>query len=173
MKRTLIVIIAVVIVVIVGLVIFFAIKQNSANSGSAGSGTSAETLPPAVTSTPLVAPTGTTFTLGTSQGNVTVNNFYNNPVFITQDQQTVVLAQTSTYSIVYNVADSSFMISLLSAPLAAARQDAETALLNILGVSESDACKLKVSEGVPISVSDEYPGENFPLSFCGSSPPLQ
>jgi hypothetical protein len=172
MKRLLIIILVVIVAIIIGALIFFVVQRNNAGGG-AGS-TSTATLPPVVTSTPVgPAPTGTTLTLGTSEGNVTVNNFYNNPVFITQDQQTVVLAQSSTYSIVYNVSDSSFTISLLSAPFSAARQAAEAALLSSLGISQQDACKLKVSEGVPISVSDEYPGENFPLSFCGSSPPLE
>ncbi|HEX4104173.1 MAG TPA: hypothetical protein VHZ04_01695, partial [Candidatus Paceibacterota bacterium] len=130
--------------------------------GSTGTGT----LPPVASPTPLVTPSGSTFVIGTNQGQVPVNNFYENPDYVTTDNQTVVLTENATYTIVYNVSDSSFIISLLSTPLPAARTAAESAFLQQLGITESDACKLNVDEGVPISVSDQYPGEDLGLSFC-------
>jgi len=135
--------------------------------------TTTGTLPPVSTSTPTtIIPTSTTITLGTSQGSVAVNNFYQNAQTITQDQQAVIIRNSGDYVITYNVPDSSFSIAILSMPLEAARQAAESAFLSELGVSQQDACKLTVYEGVPIGVSDEYPGESFPLSFCGGPPTL-
>lgn len=133
----------------------------SSNSGGVSSGSSA--TPPAS------APTGSTFVIGTSQGGVTVNNFYNHPAMITQDQQTVVIDQNTQYGIAYNVGDSSFTIAILSLPFSTSRHAAESAFLKALGVSEQSACKLKVYEGVPSYVSQHYSGKVFPLSFCASS----
>jgi hypothetical protein len=99
---------------------------------------------------------------------VTMNNFYKTAAFVTQDGQTVAIQQTSTYSIAYNISDSSFVISILATPVDAARAAAETAFLSSLGISEQDACKLNVYEGVPASVSDQYVGKVLPLSFCAA-----
>jgi hypothetical protein len=101
-----------------------------------------------------------------------MNNFYQTAQTITQDQQAVIIENSGDYAITYNVPDSSFAIAILSTPLEAARQAAESAFLSELGISKQDACKLTVYEGVPIGVSDEYPGESFPLSFCGGPPTL-
>jgi hypothetical protein len=172
MKKITIVIIAIIAVVLITFGIFFIIQKNASNNTPPST---TGTLPPISTSTPVgsesstpaTIPTSTTITLGTSQGSVTVNNFYQSADFITQDQQTVAVKSTPDYVIAYNVGDSSFAITLLSAPLEATRQAAEAAFLSKLGVSRQDACKLTVYEGVPASVSDQYVGQNFPLSFCG------
>jgi hypothetical protein len=174
MKKSIIVITAIVVVVLIAFGVFYLIQKNGASN------TPAQTtgaLPPVSTSTPtssapLVIPTSTTVTLGTSQGVVTVKNFYQSADFITQDQQTVAVKDTSDYVIAYNVSDSSFAITLLSTPLETARQAAESAFLSQLGVSQQDACKLTVYEGVPAGVSDQYVGQSFPLSFCGGPPTL-
>jgi hypothetical protein len=166
-KPLLIAIIILVVVLVVVALIFF---RGNAPTGSTGTGAPTSTgggLPTVSPgATPATAPTGATFVIGTPQGSVTVNNFYKSAAYVTQDRQTVVLEQTSTYSIVYNTSDSGFIISLLSTPLPAARTAAETAFLQNLGISQQGACKLTVQEGVPINVSDQYPGENLGLSFC-------
>ncbi len=163
MKKTLviIIIIAAVVLIALGVYLWLRTRTTPAEVGTTGS------LPVVSGTISTAFPTSTTLTLGTSDGNVTIKNFYNNASYITQDQQAVVIQENVQYTIVYNVGDSSFVISLLSTPLEAARQAAESAFLSALGISEQDACKLEVYEGVPISISDEYPGESFPLSFCG------
>lgn len=173
-KKIAIIIVILLVVVIAAGVVFLIMQKNSSGTGTAGT-VATGTLPPVATSTPVVpapAPTSTTITLGTSQGSVTMNNFYQNAQAITQDGQAVIIQNTGDYAITYNVPDSSFAIALLSTPLEAARQAAESAFLSELGISKQDACKLTVYEGVPIGVSDQYPGENFPLSFCGGPPTL-
>lgn len=170
MKKISIVIIAIIIIILISFGVFWFMQRSGFNSGNEGT---AGNLPPVSTSTPALAtPTTTTVVIGTAQGGVTVNNFYKNAEYITQDQQTVAMKDTSDYGIAYNVGDSSFVIVLLSNPLETARQAAEAAFLSSLGISKQDACKLTVYEGIPAAVSDQYVGENFPLSFCGGSSTL-
>lgn len=185
MKKALIIIFAIIVIAAIAIGVVFFMGQQGAPSGGTGTGTI-----PSGTTTPTGAysssTTGTgalgtsssqgsgssTITIGTDRGTVTVNNFYNTASYTTQDGQTVVLQDQADYQIVYNVSDSSFIISILATPLEANRQAAESAFLSQLGISQADACKLKVSEGVPIGVSNQYPGVNFPLSFCGNSTPM-
>lgn len=174
MKKIIIVVIAIAAIILITFGVFFLIQKNNAgNSPTSTTGT----LSPVSTSTlsggtiPTI-PTSTTITLGTAEGSVTVNNFYQSANYITQDKQTVAVADTPDYVIAYNVTDSSFAIALLSIPLEAARQAAENTFLSKLGISQQDACKLSVYEGVPASVSDKYVGQSFPLSFCGGPPTL-
>jgi hypothetical protein len=165
MNKKIIAIIIAGIIIVIGVVGFILARSNnptvSNTTGTTG------TLPPIPTSTSAAeTPSSTFIILGTSQGSVTTTNFYQNASYITPDGQTVEIAQSPSYSIVYNKGDSSFIISLLSTPLKAAQAAAEQAFLNDLGITQQSACKLNVNEGVPISVSDQYPGVNFSLSFC-------
>jgi hypothetical protein len=143
------------------------VPQSIAEQLVAGLTNSASTSLSAVS--PMNIPSGDTITIGTSKGSVTMNNFYKSAAYIAQDQQTVVIQQTSTYIIVYNVLHSSFTITIQSAPLEATRQAAEAAFLNTLGISQQDACKLSAYENVPASVSDKYVGKSLPLSFCNQA----
>jgi len=127
-------------------------------------GTSTSPIP---TSSLITSPSGGTITIGTSKGSVTINNFYNTAAFISQDQQTVVIADTSNYVVTYNITGSDFGIILLSVPPGVAQQVAESGLLAALGISQQDACKLNVREWVSASVSSQYAGQVSPLSFCG------
>ncbi len=178
MKKKTIIIIVIILVVAV----FFLFQKSSSTSGG-GEGetgtlpsTSVNATTTATNTTPItsniVFPTSSALTLGTAKGNVTMNNFYKSADYITEDRQTVeIQQQTSTYSIVYNVSDSSFIITILSMPFETTREAAEAVFLNSLGISRQDACKLNVSEGVPafVSDSDQYIGKSFSLSFCASS----
>ncbi len=173
MKKSIIIVIAIIaIAAVVGAVLLF-IKSNVSNSNQGGQ---AGLLPPVATGTPdqsmsstlAAAPTGSTFQIGTPQGSVAINNIYTSNDYITLDGQTIVIAQSGDYSIVYNVSDSSFIISLtlVPGPLQATRDAAEAAFLQKLGISEKDACKLNVNEGVTEKGSPYY-GQSLGLSFCG------
>ena len=124
--------------------------------------------PPPVTS-PINIPPGNTLTIGTPQGSVVMNNFYNSADYIAQNQRAIVIQQSSTYDIVYNVSDSGFTLTVFSMPFETVRQTAEAALLNLLGISKQDACKLSVYENVTGNASGQYAGRSFPLSFCAPS----
>ena len=171
MKRNIIIISAIIIVLILAIIayfVFFASSPSSnQNNGSQGSGSTGG-LPSVGTSTASF-PSGSTFDIGTSQGTVTVNNFYKTDAYITQDQQTVVLSENDNYTIVYNRDDSGFIIALLSVSgsLQGARNTAETAFLSQLGITESDACKLNVNERV-LDQSSPDDGELMGLSFCSN-----
>ncbi len=118
---------------------------------------------------PIAIPPGNTISIGTSNGVVTMNNFYNHADYISQDQQAVVVQGSSTYSIVYNIPDSSFTLTIIGSPFDIVRQVMETVFLNSLGISQQDACKLLVSENVPGDSSNQYAGQTFRLSFCSSA----
>jgi hypothetical protein len=119
---------------------------------------------------PAVAiPAGDTITIGTPQGIVTMNNFYKSADYIAQDQQVVVVQQTSTFGIFYNVSNSSFVITIFGPSFAAPRPAAETAFLTQLGISRADACKLKVVEDTGDDTNNPDAGKSFPLNFCTSS----
>ena len=120
------------------------------------------------TSSSIIAPTGNTLSIGTSNGSVAMNNFYNNAAYISQADQTLVIADVSNYVITYNISDSSFGIILLSLPLETTRQIAEAGFLAALGIAQQNACKLDVREWAPANVSPQYIGQSFPLSFCGT-----
>ncbi len=168
MKRTFSIALIIIFIIALAVGAYFLLRGNSA-SPSAGT---TENLPPVATSTTSPFPTGNTFSINTSEGGVTVKNFYNTKAYATQDQQTVVLAQNDSYTIDYYRADSSFGIGLLSGPFQATRNAAESVFLSQLGVSKSDACKLTVDETV-LDKSSQYNGELIGLSFCPGAIPIQ
>jgi len=45
-------------------------------------------------------------------------------------------------------------------------------LLQQLGISEQDACRLRYSVSVPFSVNPLYSGKNLGFSFCPGATPL-
>jgi hypothetical protein len=115
-------------------------------------------------------PTSTTLDLGTSQGIVTVNNFYaSNPPVDTSNY--IVITITQNYLIDYNPTDSSFWIGVSGIPFSAWQSAAEQDFLATLGIDQGDACKLSVVEGVIYDPNNPDDGMSFPLSFCNSSIP--
>lgn len=96
------------------------------------------------TTPPITIPAGDTIAIGTSVGNVIMNNFYKSADYIDQEQKAVVIQQASTYNIIYNISDSSFAIAITGTPFDTVREQAESAFLQKLGISQQDACKLQV-----------------------------
>ncbi len=76
------------------------------------------------------------------------------------------------YTISYTVNDGSFTISLFSEPLGERRKQAESFLLNQLGISEYDACRLRYVVLTPYWVNSIYAGKNLGFSFCPGATPL-
>lgn len=171
-------------IIILGLLVLLALAAIfffvSRQSGAPGLGGVTGTLPAAVTSTPVApattstssatgfvpsVPSGGNFVLGTAQGSVTVNNFYAGAK-ISADGTSVLVAETPAYVISYYAPDSSFNILIEQMPFATVRAEAESAFLQKLGISEQDACKLKVQVGAPIGVDPSHAGQNLGLSFC-------
>lgn len=172
-----IIILGLLVLLVLAAVFFFV----SSRSGTSGVGGVTGTLPVAVTGTPPTSgttssapgfvasvPGGGNLVLGTPQGSVTVNNFYTGAK-ISPDRTSVLIAETPAYVISYYAPDSSFNILIEQLPFATIRAEAESAFLQKLGISEQQACKLKVQVGTPISVDPSYAGQNIGLSFCATS----
>lgn len=178
MRKKIFIVIAIMVLAALAAVLY-AFWRTRGNSTATQGGTG--TLPPVVTGTPATNsstlgafPSGPTFQIQTSQGAVTVNNFYQTKDYITQDQETVVLTESDTSTIVYDRGDSGFIIAILAldgSSLQAARTAVETDFLNQLGISQSDACKLNVNERV-LDKTSPYDGVLMGLSFCNALPPM-
>ena len=162
MKKLVIIIpvLLIVIAILVSLIFFFSGKATPGSN--TGNTTAAQSVP--VSNVIKNTPQGTFLTIGTSKGNVQVNNFYTTNPPINSDGD-IILGTTSDYTIVYTVPDSSFSIQI-SGSFDATRPNAENAFLSVLGISQADACKLKVTEGVPYSTTNPLSGKSFSLSFC-------
>jgi hypothetical protein len=113
------------------------------------------------------APTSTTITIGTSQGVVSMNNFYQTGVGA--QEQYIIIKQNTNYEINYDTYFSSFYIAIMGQPVATWQPVAEQDFLQTLGVSTTDACKLDVAEGVISSAAGSNSSTSFPLSFCGGA----
>lgn len=111
-------------------------------------------------------PEGDTFTIQTPQGGVVVNNFYMiHP--ITPDGSGVMLRDGNDYDIFYSIDFGSFTITLEAQPLNELRGQAEQELLNILGISKTNACKLNMHLNVLNGVDPRTDGgADYGLSFC-------
>jgi hypothetical protein len=79
---------------------------------------------------------------------------------------------TPPYIIEYIASTRAFNISLLSEPIGAARSQAEEYLLNALGISKADACRLDYMISTPYWVNSTFSGENLGFSFCSGATKL-
>ncbi len=185
-KKIILIIVAVLVVLIAGACVWFFISTSvpspSNQAGIPASSSSQAIVPNASSSqvngslptnnpsTSSPAPTqgslASVFAIATSQGTVLVNNFYKNAAQVFSDGSGALIIRDPAYDILYFQPDGSFTISILKKPVLAVRAQAQEAFLQELGVSQADACKLKVLVGVPISVDSQYSGRDLGLSFC-------
>ncbi len=105
-----------------------------------------------------------TLLIGTAGGAVNVKNFYKTAVGA--EEQFVIMKTTENFKINYDTYTSGFSVYISAAPFDVNRRAVEKTLLDILEISETDACKLKVFESVPPSVDKNLAGRNLGLSFC-------
>lgn len=77
-----------------------------------------------------------------------------------------ILVDAEDYSISYINPFRQFFIAFNAVPSLDVRRDAEKKLVDMLGISEQDACKLDIHETVPAIEGDEYAGVNFGFSLC-------
>lgn len=76
------------------------------------------------------------------------------------------IAKTADYHIFFMQADELFFISITSYPFDEHRGVAEQKLLEVLAISEDDACKLNVDITTPAYANPDRAGEVYNLSFC-------
>lgn len=60
----------------------------------------------------------------------------------------------------------SYDITVMKAPFAAHREEAENKFLEEMGISRAEACDLNITVGTIMSVDPDAAGQNYPLSFC-------
>jgi len=65
-----------------------------------------------------------------------------------------------------NDIEHSIRISILKPPFETYRQEAQTALLNTLNISEDMACRLNITMSTSYDVDPDLAGKNLPLRFC-------
>lgn len=92
---------------------------------------------------PSLIPPGGSITIGTAKGNVTTKNFYKTALGLVEGTD-LVMVQNANYEIDYSSVDSSFAITMAPNVPATMEVTAESDLLNTLGVSTADACRLSV-----------------------------
>ena len=128
---------------------------NTSSLPSASLSPSLSPLPPSYTIADTF-PKTETISIGTDNGTVEVKNFYK--TFVDTEEGSVIMIENENYEVFYDRGTSRFYIYLIT-PLASQSQ-AETDLLNILGIGQQDACKL----GVRV-IRANQPDEGA-LSFC-------
>jgi hypothetical protein len=126
-------------------------------------------------------PTDTTRPFGGSTGGVVSSGSgvrFNDPkkstdftdiganVFVSDERS---LGTEVGYSIAYFADDQSFAIDVNGKPTAEYREKASRHLLQMLQVSETEACKLNIYVGVTYETDNKLFGNNLGLSFCPGS----
>lgn len=104
------------------------------------------------------------FTIKTPEGNVEVNNVYRNA--IERLSKNGVAFKDNDYYMAYYPEDQGFLIVIQNTDIEATRKKAEADFLEILGITQEQACKLRVSLTVPLKVNEKAGGGNYGLSFC-------
>jgi hypothetical protein len=121
------------------------------------------------------APKGNTFVIKTDRGPVTVKDFRANAKKLTGGYEIT----TKDCTIAYYEQDHGFLVGLnlfdngVDRPLRNVQSACEKSLLQTLGISQAEACKLKISVTAPRASNPNHPelwGENIPLSSCRNNP---
>lgn len=178
MKNIILIIVAILVIIAAAVAAFVLFRgspsptpASSGNGGVPTSGVSANFGGVPASQAMPDAPKGPTLTLGTPRGSVVVKNFYLLDPKIDSDGNAL-LAVTPNYFISYDTGNGSFWIAITSQPFSAWQVTAEAGFLGLLGITQKDACKLSVSEGIPYDTSNALSGRSFPLSFCPTTASL-
>lgn len=158
-----------VVVIILAAIAFFFLRPHTspANPGTTG-GT---TLP----SSGQVTVTGPTRTVQTSDKKTLSVHDFSQDTDVQTDPNIpgqyflaggVFADQTTPYQVFYQSDDDYFGITLYHEPLKATRAAAEIELMNRLGISKDDMCRLNYVVAPGPGVNDAYAGENLGFSFC-------
>lgn len=159
--RKVIIIAAILFVLAVGALIVFVFRNKTPPAGNIGP----VIFPPVLTPPPAPVPEGDTITIGTPNGSVEVKNPYKNAARVEAGDYALIKS-TEDYHLLYFSTDSSFLITILNNPFNEVRGRAESDFLSALGITQSQACLLKVALTVPAFVNKDLAGTDYGLSFC-------
>lgn len=162
------ILLGVLVIVAVGLIMTWVLKRGSSENPQ-----TEEIVKPAEQQTPVSPPTRAVRDI---HGNVvSVSDFtkeagviedpYNPGQFVLTGDAESVIGKTP-FSTRYVPTDDSFVITLMSKPLAASRVVAESELREMLHIDEGAMCALRYGVYVPGAVSETYAGQNLGFSFC-------
>lgn len=123
-----------------------------------------------------------TLSIMTSTGEIKTRNFVREPETVKDpvNKDTYYLGnhypfdgsqsqQSPEYIIMYIPSTQYFNVSLLSEPIATSRIHAEEYLLEHLGVSKQELCRLNYMVSVPYFVNEFYTSQDLRFSFCPGS----
>lgn len=96
---------------------------------------------------------------------VSVNNFYKIKIN-TNPRGDTLFSQNIDYQIIYFSGEEQFLISIMGSPFEEKRALAESNFIQVLGISQEDACKLNVIINTPLFANPDESGVNYKLSFC-------
>lgn len=185
MKTLILGIISIIVVIVVSVLIwFFTSSQKSPTTSTnpvvtfPGSGS-------IQVSTSTSNTSGNTMTIATlGGGTVTTNDFIHNGVtlpdtanagrylligdlgYCPADPKECQAGPETDFSIFYDSAYGSFTIGLLQEPLGQVRVDMEHFLINTLGITQGDMCRLNYYVGTTADVNPTYSTKNLGFSFC-------
>lgn len=95
---------------------------------------------------------------------VTINNPFD--VAVESNQESSQFSVNESYHLVYFKDSDEFIINILVPSFEEARKTAEGELLQKLGITQDEACKLKVTIKTIPKISPDQAGKKYPLSFC-------
>jgi hypothetical protein len=79
------------------------------------------------------------------------------------------VGSTTDFAIEYFPKGNVFVVGLSTEPLGKVRTEAQTFLLNDLGITQAQACSLNYSVMTADSVNEQYAGQNLGFSFCSGA----
>ncbi|OGM01821.1 hypothetical protein A2115_03825 [Candidatus Woesebacteria bacterium GWA1_41_8] len=80
----------------------------------------------------------------------------------------VTFVKKAQYSLTYFPEETGFLLVITSSPFEENRKLAEKDLLQVLGITEADMCKLSVYITTPQIYNPNEAGNNYPLSYCNN-----
>lgn len=159
----LLIIISLILIVLIG----FALRSDNPSQTSTNP-PSPTTIPlpsPSITLIPSYPPTPIPQAGDIMIDGIAVNNFRENPIQILENGD-IVISENQNFQIIFNDPNQKFTLRLLGTDFEDSRQNAENALVTILGLDEDNICRLYIEEEVPINVNNEQRGKLYPFSSC-------
>jgi hypothetical protein len=175
--------IGITVIILVGLVIFLAFKLLAPSSPAVPQGTDF----PSVTGSAQTGG-GSTISISTADGStISVRDPRKDPstkedplnagqYYMGYHQPEGVSDPTATenppYVINYIAATQFFNIAILQEPIGQSRKQMETYLMQHLGITQDQMCRLKYMVGVPARINQLYAGQDLRFSFCAGATEL-